>query len=114
MNKLTERDLTNIRSILEDLVPQAESMSLPDLVDLAARLKPVAKACKAIDDKAKKEIGLDLDGKPGTVLGGMFKAILNQFPVTRLNQARLETERPRIWASYRETNDEQRITYEVR
>ena len=74
----------------------------------------LTKACKAIDDKAKKEIGLDLDGKPGTVLGGMFKAILNQFPVTRLNQAKLETERPRIWASYRETNDEQRITYEVR
>jgi hypothetical protein len=55
-NKRLEVDLADLADIMEGFVKKLDSLTEPDQIDLAARLKPVAKACKTIDDRVKDQI----------------------------------------------------------
>lgn len=114
MKKSQLGDLDTLTAIMEDFVNEVESMEEPDKIDLAAKLKPVAKACKVIDDCVKEAVKKKLRNKAGERLGKAFKAVLHLIPVTRLNQTALKEGMPRIHAEYSETNTEERVTFELR
>jgi hypothetical protein len=114
MKKSLERDLGDLVAILEDVVEGMDVLPLTDLIDLAARLKPVAKHCKEIDEATKGLIKKKLKNKEGTVLGTMFKAVLKLIPIDRLNQTKLKEDEPEMYAAYVEKHEDKRITFEVR
>lgn len=114
MKPAMKRDLTDLTVILEDFASKLDKLTEADLIDLAARLKPVAKHCKAIDDHAKSYVKDKLDGQEGTVLGGLFKALLKLVPTTRLNQKLLKEEQPKIHAQYNEDVTDERVSFELR
>lgn len=114
MKKTQERDLTTLTSILEDLVDDMDSMLEPDLIDLAARLKPTAKACKAVDDHVKTLIRDKLRHKEGTRLGAMFKAILTLVPIERFQAKEFKEDDFVTYSKYVRDDTDERITFEVR
>ncbi len=114
MKKSLEVDVTELGDILESLVIKMDKMAEPDLIDLAARLKPAAKACKAIDDYAKFVIKAKLRDRDGTRLGNMFKAVLKLIPISRFQQSKFKEDEPETYAAYCEEKDEERITFELR
>lgn len=114
MKKAQLTDLDTLTAIMEDFANEVELMAEEDRIDLAAKLKPVAKACKVIDDCVKDAIKKKLRNKAGTRLGKTFKAVLSLIPVTRLDQTALKEEMPQVHALYSKTNNEERITFELR
>ena len=114
MKKSLELDFSDLNIILEGFEQKLDRMPQADLIDLAARLKPVAKHCKAIDEFVKTYVKEKLDDRPGSVPGGLFKATLKLVPTTRLNQSKLKEERPTIHAKYNEPVEDERVTFEVR
>jgi hypothetical protein len=114
MKKAQQTDLTTLTAILEDFVEDLESMSEPDLIDLAARLKPTAKACKTIDDHVKKVVRTKLKHKEGTRLGGMFKALLKLVPVERFQAAEFKEADFVTYSKYLRDDVDERISFEVR
>ena len=114
MNKAVRIDLADAADAIEHLVELLPAMNIKDKVDVCARLRGAAKSIDTIDKAIKDEIKKDLGNKDGTLLGSLFKAILKYNKVTRLNQATLKLERPKIFEQYTETKDEARVTFEPR
>lgn len=114
MNKATEIDLADAMDAIENLGKRFPAMSLQDQIDIAARLKGVAKTCKTIDDAVKDEIKAKRKGKEGYVIGVLFKAWMALIPTTRINQEKLELEYPKAYAACLETKPVTRISFEVR
>jgi len=114
MKKAIERDLADLVVILEDLTDSIDDMPQADLIDMAARLKPVAKACKVIDEFTKEFVKKKLKGKGGSVPGALFKANLTIVPVERFQQKLFKESEPETYAEYTKTDQDQRVTFEVR
>ena len=116
MKKALEVDVTGLGDILEGIVMFMDNGKInePDLIDLAARLKPAAKACEAIDKHVKEMVKAKLKHKEGNRLGGMFKAILKLVPTKRLNQGKLKADDPELYEAYCEDEEQERVTFEVR
>lgn len=114
MKPAFKRDLDDLTDILENFASKLGTFSEADLIDLAARLKPVAKHCKAMDDYAKDYIRGKLAGVEGTRLGNEFKATLKLVDTTRLNQKLLKEEQPKVHARYNVALTDERISFELR
>jgi predicted phage-related endonuclease len=114
MNTETAIDLADLLDAMEHLHKMLPKLTLKTKVDVAARLKAIVKTAKSIDDDVKDEIKDHLKGKAGTVPGEIFKALVGIHPVTRLDQKLLKEERPKIYAEYEKTGDEERVTFETR
>lgn len=114
MKKAVELDLVDLSDIFEGFVKKFDKMTLTERIDLAARIKPVAKVCKDLDDRVKEEIKSIRNGVEGEVLGGMFKAKLTIVPVDRLQQKKLQEEKPKIYAQYLRHDEDERVTYHLR
>lgn len=108
------RDLENVADDLEHLLSTLPRLTREEKVDVAARIRAVAKSAKQIDDIIKADIKEWRKGKKGTVLGEIFKAVLSLVPTTRLDQKALEAEQPKIFAQYLRTSDQVRVTFEPR
>lgn len=109
-----KRDLVDLSDILEGLVEKLDKLDTADLIDIAARLKPAAKACKTVDDHVKKLVKDGLNGKEGTRYGVEFKAVMKLVPTTRLNQSLLKEELPKVHAKYNEAVTDERVSFELR
>jgi hypothetical protein len=107
-------DLADLTEILEDFVARKDTMSEQELIDLAARLKPAAKACEVIDKYVKEQVKVKLNHKSGFRNGNMFKAILTLVPTNRFAQAAFKEARPKLYAAFCDKSDEERITFDVR
>lgn len=114
MKKALDLDLSDVSTILESFVAKLDKQSEADLIDIAARLKPVAKHIEAIDKHVKALVKEKLHEKEGTRLGGMFKAVLKLVPTSRFQAAAFKEAKPAVYESYCEEKDEIRITFEVR
>jgi predicted phage-related endonuclease len=111
---LKKIDLADLTEIMEGFVSDYERMSDHERIDLAAHLKPVAKACKTIDEQVKDMVKGVRKGKEGTVYGKVFKAVLSLVPTTRLDQKGLKENEPDIYAEYNKGATDQKITFELR
>lgn len=114
MKKATIADLADLVDILEGLTKKLDETSEPELIDLAARLKPAAKHCEAIDKYVKDNVKKKLKHRAGIRLGELFKAVLQIIPVTRLQQAELKDGEPAIYAAYSRSDADERVTFELR
>ena|SRR5215475_6472343 len=114
MNKAVKLDLEDAAGAIEHLVAILPKMSLKDKIDACARLRGAAKSLETFDKAVKDEIKMQLQNAQGELFGGLFKAVLKKVQVTRLNQGKLKDERPNLFATYCETKDEARITFEAR
>lgn len=114
MKKQMELDLADLSEILEGFIKKLDKLSQPELIDLAARLKPIAKHCETIDGHVKEAIKIKLAHMAGELLGTAFVAKLTIIPVARLDVTRLKEEKPTIYNSFLQTNDEQRVTFHLR
>lgn len=114
MKKAIANDLTDLTIILENFINSLQGMSQADKIDVAARLKPIAKACKTIDDDVKEMVKVKLKHKEGTVTGELFKAVLALVPTKRLNQKLLKENEPEIHDEYNEEVVDERVTFELR
>lgn len=114
MKPAMKRDLVDLSDILEGFAAKLDKLTTADLIDLAARLKPVAKHCKAIDEFTKEFVKTKRDGKEGDVLGGEFKATLKLVPTTRLDQKGLKENEPKIHAAYNLEVTDERVSFELR
>jgi len=114
MNKAVKLDLEDAAGAIEHLVKILPQMSIKDKIDACARLRGAAKSLDAFDKAVKDEIKKELQNAQGELFGSIFKAVLKNIQVTRLNQNRLKDERPNLFATYCETKDEARITFEAR
>jgi len=114
MNKAVRIDLADAADAIEHLLELLPKMSPQDKVDTCARLRGAAKSIDAIDKAVKDEIKASLGNKDGTLLGRLYKAILKYHTVTRLNQATLKLERPKIFEQYCDAKEEARVTFEPR
>ena len=114
MNTDVKTDLEDLTAVMEDLARRFPNMELKAKIDVAARLKAIAKAAKTIDELVKKEVKSRRKGKAGFVLGELFKAYLNLIPTTRLDQQKLEVKYPKAYADCLSTDDQERVTFEVR
>lgn len=114
MKKAVEFDLADLSDILEGFVTKLPKMSQHDLIDLAARLKPVAKNTKAIDDFVKVMVKEKLKHKEGMLPGGLFKAVLKLVPIGRLDQKALKEDKPALVEEYTRDDTDERVTFEVK
>ena len=114
MNKATEIDLTDAMDAIENLGKRFPTMSLDAQIDIAARLKGVAKTCKAIDEATKDAVKKQRKGRAGYVFGVLWKAYLNLVPVTRLDQQKLELDYPDVYAECLKKSVDKRVSFEVR
>jgi hypothetical protein len=83
-------------------------------VDLAARVCAIRRNAEAIEQEVKEDIHTWRKNQMGYVLGKMFKAFLNKFPVTRLDHQKLKTVYPKVHAACLKTEAQTRITFETR
>jgi hypothetical protein len=85
-------DLADIQDCIEALAKRVKEGKLTraEMVDVAARLKPVAKHCKYIDDTTKDTVKDYLKHRVGEVRGEIFKAVLRIDESTRLDQKQLK------------------------
>lgn len=109
-----KRDLEDLLDAIEHLKASLPRLTREEKVDVGARIRSLAKTCEEIDKSIKEDIKTWRKGKPGTVLGEIFKGILAETDVTRLNQKALQEAEPVIYEKYRETKPEQRITFMAR
>jgi hypothetical protein len=114
MNDAVKTDLADLQDAMESLQKQFFRMPQAVKVDVAARLRALVKTADLIDAMAKEDMKTALKGKPGVVVGEMFRANVAYVPTTRLNQKKLEAENPKVYAKYLETKDQARVTFEVR
>lgn len=114
MNKATEIDLSDAADAIEAIGKRFSKLSLEAKIDVAARLKGVAKTCKTIDEAVKDEVKSKRRGREGYVLGEMWKAFMALIPTTRLDQQKLELDYPEAYAACLKKTTQERITFEVR
>ena len=114
MKKSIETDLADLTAILENFVSSLGSLSQVEKIDVAARLKPVAKACKQLDDEVKELVKVKLKHKEGTVVGVLFKAVLKLVDTKRLDQKALKEAEPELVEEYMKDATDERVTFELR
>jgi hypothetical protein len=114
MKKSMEIDFADLTDILESFTKKLDKMAQPDLIDLAARLKPVAKHCEAIDKFVKDFVKEKLKGKEDVLPGGMFMAKLALVQVSRLDQKALKAAEPDLYEEYSKVDTDQRVTFTLR
>ena len=114
MKKAIERDLSDLVLILEDLSKAADAMPLEDLIDVAARLKPVSKHCKTIDEFTKELVKTKRKHKEGAVFGNLFKGVLTLVDTKRLDQKAFRENEPELFDEYNKDATDERVTFELR
>ena len=114
MLRAAKIDLADTADALEHLLKLVPKMTREEKVDVAARVRAVHKHAEAIDSLIKGEIKEWRKGKPGTVKGEQWQAILSVVATTRLDGAWLKLERPDIHTAYSKTTDVERITFAPR
>jgi len=114
MKKAQLDDLLELTDILEGFRTKLETMTEADQIDLAARLKPVAKSCELIDDFVKDGIKERLKHKEGVRQGNLFKAVLKLVKVSRLDQKALKEQKPALAAQFTNEGTDERISFELR
>lgn len=116
MKKSIANDLNDLTIILESLHEKLDkgTISEAELIDVAARLKPIAKHCNVIDEACKAYVKDKRKGIEGTVMGELFKAVLKIVPTKRLDQKALKENEPKIHAEYNMDVEDERVTYELR
>lgn len=114
MQSEMDYDFKDITEILEKYKSNLDALPEAKLIDLAARLKPVAKHCETIDTYVKDMVKDRLNRSPGSRKGNLFQAILKLVPYSRLMQKELKEAHPRIAANFTDEGTEPRITYELR
>src|ERR1700744_1448703 len=114
MKKSIEKDIILLADILEDLTRGIDIMSEADMIDLAARLKPVAKHCETIDTFVKNVVKDKLRHKEGERLGGMFKAVLKLITVNRFKQKLFAEAHPRLTNEFTKEDTDERVIFELR
>src|SRR5437773_2668084 len=75
MKRSIRESLEDSTAVMEYIVSKLPDLTLPEKVDVAARLKSISKHCEAIDKSVKEDIAAKLKGKDGTVLGELFKSV---------------------------------------
>lgn len=114
MKPALKKDLRLLSEILEDLVNGLPELKEADLIDVAARLKPIHKNADKVLEHAKTHVIEKLKGREGSILGVEFKGLLKHVDTTRLNQKALKEGHPKIHAQYNEEVTDNRVTYELR
>ena len=114
MQKSVKTSLLEASDALEMLVRLLPKMPREEQIDVAARLKAVAKNCEIIDDVVKADIKKQRKGKEGFVLGELFKAKLAIVPTTRFDEKRFKEADFRTYEQYLKESDQERITFETR
>jgi len=114
MKKAIATDLIDLTAILENFVESLQGMTQAEKIDVAARLKPIAKACKTIDDEVKDMVKVKLKHKAGTVPGELFKAVLNLVETKRLDQKGLKENEPELVEEYMKDATDERVSFELR
>ena len=114
MKKAMNLDLIDLSDILEGFIKKLDKLSQPELIDLAARLKPVAKHCETIDKHVKEMVKDKLDHVAGELPGTSFIAELKIVPTERLEQKRFKEERPAMYKEYTKTDEDERVSFKVR
>lgn len=114
MKPSIELDFGDMVDILEGFFKKIDKMSIKDKIDLAARLKPVAKHCEEIDKHVKEEIKTQLKHAEGELKGDLFKAKLTLVDIDRLDQKKLKAEKPTVYAQFIRHDLDERISFELR
>ncbi len=115
MKPSIELDLGDIVDILEGFTKKLDTMTIKDQIDLAARLKPVAKHCETIDKYVKDEVVKPkLKHAEGELKGELFKAVLTLVPVDRLDQTKLKVEKPSVDEQFIRNDVDERVTFKLR
>lgn len=114
MNEAIKIDLADMLDAVEHLSKQLPGMAMKAKVDVAARIKAIAKTIEAMDKSIKEDIKSKLGEKDGEVVGEIFKAKLAYNPVTRFDTKAFKEEKPKVYDAFCNTNDEGRVTFEVR
>lgn len=114
MKKAMEVDLVDLAEILESFNTKLDKLSQADLIDLAARLKPVTKTCEAIDKYVKEFVKEKLKHEEGSVPGASFKAVLKLVPIDRFQTKVFQGEHPTQYKQYLREDTDERVTFEVR
>jgi hypothetical protein len=114
VKKSTKIDLQDLTEIMEGFVKTFDKLTQEEKIDLAARLKPVAKNCEVIDKAVKELVKVKLKHKNGEVPGEQFKAKLVLVPVDRLDQKALKEEKPDTYEEYVVSSNDERITFILR
>lgn len=114
MKPSIELDLGDMVDILEGFTKKLENMPLKDKIDLAARLKPVAKHCETIDKAVKTEVKGKLKHAEGVLKGDLFKATLTLVPIDRFEQKKLKEEKPTIYNQFVRNDVDERVSFELR
>jgi hypothetical protein len=112
--RLSESDLLEVGDILESFTKKLDKYSETDLIDLAARLKPIAKHCETIDEYAKEHVKEKLGKEAGTVKGKLFVAVRTFITKSYFMQKLFKEEQPKLADKYTEDRQESRITFELR
>lgn len=107
-------DFQDITEILEKYSNRLDDIPEAKLIDLAARLKPVAKHCETIDKYVKGYVKGKLHDEAGVRNGSLFRAVMKMVPYSRLMQKELKEAHPRIAANFTDEGVEPRITFELR
>lgn len=107
-------NLEDLTEIMEYLVKELPTFSFRQRIDVAARLRTVAKHVKSMDELIKEEIKINLKNRPGSAIGEMFTANVTYNPVTRLDQEWLKQDKPKIHADFCVTKNESHVCFEPR
>lgn len=114
MKKNMEGDLVDLADILEVFVDKLDKMSQADLIDLAARLKPVAAHVEVIDKHVKTFVKEKLKHKEGSLLGANFRAELKLVPIDRFEQKEFKEVEPVLYKEYIRKDTDERVSFKVR
>lgn len=116
MKTSVKYDLEDARECLENLERKLKQnkLTFAEQIDVAARLKAIAKHCKTIDETVKAGIKVKRNGKAGEVLGELFKAILRIDTSSRFNQSRFKADDPKTFDAYCESCSTEVVTFEPR
>jgi len=114
MRPSVDENLTIASDALEEMLKVLPKLKLAEKVDLGARLRAIIKNAGKLDDEIKDAIKEKRGGKPGTVLGDVFKAVLTEVPFPRCDVKALQEELPKIYADYLVDGSQKRVNYEPR
>lgn len=118
MIRSVAKKLDELCAAVELLEAELPRLTRQEQIDLCARLVACRNAAERIEKEVKTHIRTWRGGPDhlvaGYVRGEAFRAYLNLFPVTRLDQGALQVNHPRIFGRFLHTNTEHRITFMAR
>lgn len=118
MLKTVARELDELCAAVELLEAQLPRLSKQEQIDVCARVVSFKNTAERIEKYIKQNIR-GWRGAPdhltmGYVKGDCFRAFINIFPVTRLDQGALQLDHPRIFGRFLRTRPESRVSFEAR